>query len=67
MLFGTGHGIDAGSVVDGAVQVIDAVGQAELGGSPADHGPVGLDVVEVIEVDAADGVVAQVLDDADLR
>ena len=67
VLFAAGHRVDAGGIVDGAVDVVDAEGQGELGGGAADHGPVGFDVVEVVQEDAADGVLAEVFDHGGLR
>ena len=38
-----------------------------MGGLPADHGPIGLYVVKIVEVYAADRIVSKVFDDRNLR
>src|SRR5215212_3857619 len=47
---------------DRAVQVINAVAEGDLGQRKPDRNPVSRDVIEVVEVDPADGQVAEFLD-----
>lgn len=67
LLLGAGHRVDFGRIINRAVDVIDTESQSHLRNFPADHRPVGLEMIEIIQVNTTDGVVAQVFDDRAFR
>ena len=63
---GAGHVVDA-LLEDGAVEVVGAEAERDLRQPLAEHHPVGLDVVEVVEHQARHGVGAQAVEAGRLR
>ena len=60
LFFGASHAVNLRRVVNRAVQIVHAEREGELGGRATNHRPIGFDVVEIVEVNTANGVVAQV-------
>ena len=60
LFFGAGHGVYLGSIIYSAVQVIHAKGECELRCLPAQHRPVGFQVLKVVHEDAGYGIQPQV-------
>ena len=59
---GPRHGVDFRRIVDRTVDVVGPEGERQFGGRLAVHHPIGLDVGDVIQIDAAHGQHPQILD-----
>jgi len=52
LVFGPGHGVDAGCVVDGSVEIVNSESQSHTRTLFPQHRPVGLEMGKVVEIDS---------------
>src|SRR5690606_3135279 len=67
LLFRTGHGVNLCRIVKRTVDIVYTKAEGQLRSFPAYHCPIGLDMWEIIEVNATNGIVAEILYDGRLR
>ena len=65
LFLGARHAVDPRRIVNGAVDVVNSKGKGQLGVLPPQHGPIGLQVVEIVKKNSRNGKVLHVIEQRD--